>query len=236
MKVLRLVCGAGIAGCFVAATPAQSLNIDLDVGFGDQGVGNGAPSSAFGGGAGQSGFWNAVYAGGPTVPVQLRQLDGSLSSVQMIATGGTGSYGGFNNTANTGGVALLMNDFADLGGADLEIDYHFSGLVAGRYLIYTYAVHPAGNTVGVTVTVPGSVVAAQVVTGPMPGNTFLQGVTHSVHDLTIAGNSFEIDVKSSQWPLGKCNGFQIVAVPEPSSLFACALGIGIVAIKRRKRM
>jgi hypothetical protein len=235
MKLFKYLLVAGTAGCLVATAGAQGFNVDLEVGFGGPEGGNGAPSAAFGAAGSQAGFWNAVYAGGPTTEVQLTNLDGSTSQARLIATGGTGSYGGSAYLINTGDHALLLNDYARLGGESLEIQYHFTGFTPGRYLIYTYAVNATGEQVAVDVTVPGALVPVQIATGPMPGNQFILGVTHTVHDLTLTGSAFDIKVHSGQWPYGECNGFQIVAVPEPASLLACAAGLLVMAGKRRAR-
>lgn len=211
---------------------AQSFNIDLDVAIGNGQVGHGAPSAGFGAAAGQAGFWNAVDAGSPDATTLLG-LDGGTTGAHIQASGGVGSAGGFNFAGNSGDYSLLLNDFADMGGSGSEVDYHFSGFRPGRYLIYTYAVNASGHFVNTTISVPGAQDQFRIVSGPMPGNQFIQGITHSVHDLMLTGSSFEIDV-SGTWPLSECNGFQIVAVPEPCSLLTIGLGIGLVMRKVRR--
>lgn len=153
-------------------TPAQSFNVDIDVGIGDEQGGNGAPSSGFGAAAMSAGYWNRINAAGPRQPVSLRGPDGIESSVQLFATGGIGAGGGDDNYANSGDMALLLNDFAII--AD-EIDYHLTGLHPGRYRVYTYAVNGSGYRVNSTVTVPGADQPVMTVTGPMPGNQFIEG-------------------------------------------------------------
>jgi hypothetical protein len=234
MKVFRLVCVAGTAGWLLATAGAQGFNLDIDVMTGPPEGGNGAPGSTFAAAAGQAGFWNRMDAAGPSVPTSLYGLDGGLTSAQMYATGGLGSAGGSGLPINTGDYCLLLNDYVRLGGESLEVQYHFTGFTSGRYLIYTYAVNATGEQVAVDVTVPGALVPVQVATGPMPGNQFILGVTHTVHDLTLTGSAFDIKVHSGQWPYGECNGFQIVAVPEPCSALALAAGISALVRRRRK--
>ncbi|MFI5384936.1 MAG: hypothetical protein ACHQ50_02340 [Fimbriimonadales bacterium] len=221
MNLSRLIVGLGFAVGALAMATAQSFNIDLDS-PGPPELGGGAPSSAFGGAASQPGFWNAVYAGGPTTPVQLHGLDGLPTGVQLQATGGTGSYGGFNNPNLSGDFRLLMADGANVG---TPIQYHFSGLQTGHYLLYTYSANASGQAVNLLVSVPGSSTPPQTVTGPMPPNQFIIGVDYCVHDLPFTGTSVEIDVSGSGPPNPEVHGFQIVAVPEPATVFAFASGL-----------
>lgn len=177
-------------------------------------------------------------AGALLDPLTLRGLDGALTAVQYLNSGGVGSGGGFANHNNTGDFALLLNDFSDVGwsnqGQDFEVDYHFTGFQPGRYKIYTYAVDPRGTRLNTSVIVPGADDPVKFVTGPMPGNQFIEGVTHSVHDLTLSGDSFEIQVHGSPpYEYDAVNGFQIVAVPEPMS--GLVLVGGLALLLRHKR-
>ena len=214
----------------LSAASAQSFNIDLDIGSGSANIGAGAPSPSFGGAANSPGFWNDIN-GGDHGPRSLSGLDGSLTSAQISASGGIGSYGGYNNPLNTGDYALLLNDSADVGVTNF---YHFSGFAPGHYLLFTYAVKANAPNVACAVTVPGADVPVQTVAGPMPGNAFILGVTHCLHDLILTGDSFEIDVSSPGPPTGQVNGFQIVAVPEPTTVFVCLIGM-VSLFRRRKR-
>lgn len=237
MMGFRLALLATIGGMTGWAT-AQSINVDLDILSGGPDIGAGAPDSLYGGAAGQAGFWNLVNAGGPRTPITLNGLDGNATSAQLVATGGEGSAGGFNFHGNTGGFQLLMDDYAFLLGPNHEIDYHFSGFLPGQYLLYTYAISPGvSNPVDVLVTVPGAIVPQQHVTGPMSANLFQIGVTHTIHELTLTGTSFEIDVHTvDNSNLGQCNGFQIVAVPEPTTLFIFGPAILAIVLRRRRRL
>lgn len=226
----KLLATAALAFAGLGCAFAQALNIDLDAFLGDQGTGNGAPSSGFGGAAGVAGYWNRVFAGAFHDPLVLSGLDGALTSVQYFPTGGVGSGGGFANHSNTGDFALLLNDYANVGD---EIDYHFSGFQPGRYKIFTYAVNATGFRVNTTVTVPGADDPVKFVTGPMPGNQFTEGITHSVHDLTVVDGSFQIDV-SGPWPDTEVNGFQIIAVPEPMSALVVTAGLAALLCRKHK--
>jgi hypothetical protein len=217
----------------IVAAKAQSFNIDLDALLGGPGVGQGQPSPLFGGAAQQIGVWNAVECAGPWTPTILNGLNGLPTTATIVATGGIGSGGGYNLAGLTGDFALLMKDFADIGG---EIDYHISGLRPGMYSVYCYAVNPAVQApIDVSVTVPGANIPIQHVTGPMLINQFLRGTTHTVHDITLTGNSVDINV-AGPWPNARVNGFQIVeTVPEPVSISIWALGLSVVLITKRRR-
>lgn len=212
---------------------AQSFNIDLDSFSGTPEGGNGAPGSTFGGAAQSPGAWNRVYASGPTTPVALFGLDGVLTGAQIVATGGVGSSGGYNFHGNTGDYAALLNDFEDVGGSN-GIQFHFSGLLPGHYFVYTFAVDPAPGGTIAHVTVPGSVTPTQIVSGPMPGNQFILGQTHCIHELQLNGDSFEVDVGIPGPPNPRVNGFQIVAVPEPGCFLTfSAAAVSLFARRRR---
>ena len=75
-----------------------------------------------------------------------------------------------------------------------------------------------------------------VVTGPMPGNAFEEGITHSVHELLLTSTSFDVLLSNHQQgpPNASVNGFQIVAVPEPVSLTVLSFGIYFSARRRRR--
>jgi hypothetical protein len=221
-KCIRLAALAYIALSTIGACAAQSFNIDLEIEAGSAAVGAGPPSSSFGAASGSVGFWNPVNGGGPTIPVNLRDLDGNLTQVQMSASGGTGSYGGFNNSLISGDYRLLMGDFADIG---LPVTYRFTGLLPGAYRVFTYAVDPASTVPrDVTVSLPGASVVDLHVNGMLTGNVFSEGITHSVHDLVLTGTNFDITVSGPEHHT-RCNGFQIVAVPEPTAVVTVVGGI-----------
>src|ERR1044072_8650102 len=196
---------------------AQSFNIDLEIGVGGPEVGAGTPDSGFAGAAGVSGFWNGVRANGPAIPAVLFDIHGQTTSATVWVTGGFGSAGGFNNSSVSGDYRLLMSDFADIG---LPVTYHFAGLLPGSYRIYTYAVDPASQiTRDVLVTLPTAEEADMHVNGILNGNVFTQGITHSIHDLDLSGSNFELTVSGPEHHT-RCNGFQIVSVPEPLPVIA----------------
>ena len=210
----------------------QSIYVDLDVGIGDEGIGNGAPSSSFGGAAGIPGYWNRTPTGGG-VTWSLRDTSGSPTPVTVRWTGSAGGLG-YRNTNNTGDYALLLNDAENVGTGGLN--FTISNLLPGSYSVITYAVEPQGHLWETDISVPGSTTPnPQAVWGPMPGNQLILGVTHSIHDIDLSGGPLTI-IAAEHFPRSYVNGFQILAVPEPSAIFACALGLAALVAIRRRRM
>lgn len=218
----------------------QSINIDLDEMGGTELTGNGVPSSSYGAAANQPGVWNRVYEGGPPNLTPLVGLDGLPTSCRIIATGGIGSGGGYNNPALSGDYRLLMADFGFVLGANYENVYHFSGFQPGEYRIITYACAPfPNNPVDMSITIAEAVYPIQHISGPIQSNLFLAGVTHSIHDLVLGGSSFDISVRRTvPGPPNDsvCNGFQIVAVPEPGTIFVGLFGLTLLMRRKRRRM
>lgn len=215
----------------IAGAGGQSLNVDQDVFFGDPSNGNGAPSSSFGAAAVQPGYWNRTLASS-SPPQPLFDLAGQPTSVVMTVPVGAGSYGGSNYPINTGDYALLLNDYARV--PDLMV-FRFSGMRPGAYRVFTYAVSAIGDTWPVDVSVDGADPPnPQRVTGPMPGNALILGITHSAHYVPALAGDLVIRV-SSPWPRGNVNGFQIVAVPEPASLAVLSFSV-LIAARRRRRL
>ncbi|HWP30262.1 MAG TPA: hypothetical protein VNK96_00840 [Fimbriimonadales bacterium] len=194
----------------------QSFNIDLDLPT-DPPLGGGPPSDSFPGAAGQPGKWNALDATWIGA-FRLKDLKGNSTHVTLTVVKGSGSAGGWSYiyNGNTGDYALLLNDIARV--SETGSIYRFEGLSDGRYLLYSYAVNAIGYEAPVEVTVPGAFPPnPQIVTGPMPGNDFELGITHAVHTIDVVGGRLEVAFNAT-FPKGHINGFQIVAVPEPSSL------------------
>jgi hypothetical protein len=212
-----------------AVVPAQSFNVDLDVLFGPPATGAGVPSASFGGAAEQVGVWNLIGAtwGGPT---GLLNLTGGASGVQLFKIPGGGFGNGFNNPTLTGDHALLLKDGANFESAR----WSFSGLANGLYKLFTYAVHPSGVVTNTSVTVSGAFEPTMIVTGPVQGNSFLVRKTHSVHDVFVTNGVLSVDINRGTQDVAYVNGFQLVAVPEPSSILTLGLTLSLFLILRRR--
>lgn len=241
-KLNRMLAG----GCILviaAAAAAQSFNVDLDDDDSPPEVGGGVPSSGFGAGAGQPGLWNSVLIVG-SGPFALRDIQGAATPVSVrVATDETGySGGGYNNPSNTGDYARLLNDATNVGtvvqGGMKR--WTFSGLNPGEYDVYTYAVAPNGRPIDVPVFVPEAIeMQTQIVSGPMPGNALIYGITHCIHRVqVVSGGVLRVVVKQPPFMQGNfyVNGFQIVAVPETEPIVTVAIGLFVFIVSKRKNL
>lgn len=220
LAALAMACGCSALG--------QSFNFDIDLAIGSEQNGAGVPFNSFGAAANQPGFWNNISVG-DTGPTALFDLDAHASAAVFSASG-MGSGGGSNLLINTGNYARLLNDYVRIFD---EVTLRVAGLQPGAYRVLTYAIRPGeGEVWPVTITIDGAAQAGQVVTGPMPGNSFAQGITHSVHDIPNLNGDLVIHATAPGVGIGMVNGFQIVAVPEPSTSF---LLVPLVLLLRRRR-
>ena len=231
MNPWRLVVVIFLSGGLRMLASAQSIYVDFDIGSGTPQIGAGAPSSGFGGAAGVPGQWNRLFRddGGPA---SFFDVNGAATNVVMTWTGSAGGIG-FNNPINTGDYALLLNDAKAVGSGGLNLT--ISGLTPGLYRIFTYAVKPQGEAWTTQITVPGSAQGIVAVTGPMPGNQLIPGITHSIHDIQLTGGPLTIQA-AENWPGSYVNGFQILAVPEPTTISVIAFSLAALAARRRRRM
>lgn len=231
MKQLVLA-AATLALCRQAA--AQSFNIDIDIGFGGYEAGSGAPSSTFGGAADQAGYWNRIRDSGGVHQHPLTTLDESLSAV-TIQYNQSGGLAGSGWNGNDGDHRLLMNDglFVTIPAA-----FNFGNLQPGRYRVFTYLADRSGRDIQGDVTIFGADIETKVSVGGMPGNMFIEGRTHTIHDVTLATSSLVIHARTNPLTGLYTNllGFQIVQmpVPEPSGLVISAVGLTTVLSFVRK--
>jgi hypothetical protein len=239
MGEFRFARHLALIACLMAAMSGVAraqFNIDLDLEFAPPQNGGGVPSAAFGAAANQPGLWNSIPAtsNGPTA---LRDISGQLTSV--IITGSSGGVGGaFNNPTNTGDFALLLNDANAVGGPGFN-SWTFTNVPNGSYHIYTYAVWPGGGTSPhqASVSITGSFNQnPQIVTGPMPGNQFVLGVTHSIHDILVESGTFTLQIDSVASSHPYANGFQVVAVPESGLFLTVACGFIPLVVRERRPM
>lgn len=225
------VLSAVLLGGLARNASAQSFNVDLDIFLGPPESGNGAPSSSFGAAANQPGFWNRVRANhfGST---QLTDLSGVATSVSIVADGAIGSAAGFNQPVNADDYALLLNDVCN---PEPSGSWTFNGLSNGLYRVITYASNPSLRVENNEVRVIGASIGNPiVVTGPMPGNSFVHAITHAEHIMSVINGTLRIEVRSLQFPSAAVNGFQLTLVPEPSGIATLTLCLFGFLRKRRK--
>jgi hypothetical protein len=230
--VLTLTMSMSLLGDRAAA---QSFNVDIDQPGSNPQLGQGVPSSAFGAAAGQPGVWNSYVATSATVPLVDLAGGATSATVQITATSTSPTTLGFNNPANTGDFALLLNDGAQIG-TTLQggsRTYTFSGLTPGPYSIVTYTARPQGTNGHLLIDIPGSNEGQLTATGVPTGNTFTPGVTHVVHTLSLAGSSLDVNLTDVAGdPAGYVDGFQIALVPEPSMVTLVALFAPAMLVRR----
>ena len=216
--MLRLVLhGALGAACLTPIAAAQAgVNVDLlDV----PGVAL-VPSSAYGAAAQSPGEWNVVdpglSVGGTIMTGPLIDTSGATSTISLTCDGfGVDPLGLYTNEPNTFGDddALLDDGLYYDGPATLT----FTGVPAGNYLVYTYAMAPDDPLAETSVQVTGSPDPLQIVGGDFSSG-FVQGDTHAVHAVTVgAAGTVEImtDIATT---FDTLSGLQLVPAGGPVTL------------------
>ncbi len=244
------------------ATEALADTIDINVDINGGHASGNASGTYSGAGPGGGGTWNTLTIldlnagtgvnrtftgqtandiGNPNPPNYDTQVtgpfvytDGSTASSLTITTAG------FNSSDDPGGpnallaAYLVQNNANNPGSAVLTI----SGLTGSQYDVYVFGSNSGGNAGG-TFTVNGS--AAQSTTGAPFGDTppFVLGRDYvEFTNVVASGGTIAITAANggTLGPVGVLNGFQLVAVPEPSTLALLAVGlIASVGLARRIR-
>ena len=174
------------------------------------------PSADFGAASDQRGLWFQM-GGWEFIP--LRDLDGQYQGAWltkwypdgMIATGHN------NFTGNTGEFKALLDDFYQ---ATPYNWFYLQRLRPGSYDIYTYAgatldPMPGQFKIGVAVSRGGMVrspLEFRTISTPMPGNVFIEGVTHTKHRVVVQFGEVVEMVVISKTSEALVSGMQIVPV------------------------
>jgi hypothetical protein len=203
MKSLTLSCALALSMSAGLAF-GQSLNIDINR---TTGTGSGVSASSYGAASGQTGTWNSVVpsiAGATT----LLDLVGANSGVTITRTGNSSSSA---SSASTGAASTdysrLVYDYSDLFGPSDTVTYTLNGMDQGLYRMFVYACIPGaagfytdgfGSTVyhgsTVSVNVGGASVGSSTTSGPVVGNVFQRGVTHSVFNMPVGAGAPAVTV------------------------------------------
>jgi|CXWL01.1.fsa_nt_gi hypothetical protein len=201
---------------------AQSFSVDMNSTFASPPLGGGIPDPSFGGAAGVPGVWNRISAADFGTNLLLG-LDGNLTTVSLIGPSGGGGAGAFIQQ-NTGNWAALLNDAREVGIAGSVLNFRIEGLTNGTYRLFSYvaSINLPYSTNLAKVSVVQASTAPQFTSGDMPGNQFVQGVTHTVHDLIVTNGTVNVSIETMVYG-SYFNGLQLVAVPEPSTLAICIL-------------
>ena len=218
-----------LAGCLVFAasslTQANLLTFNIDFG-----VQWGTPAPSFGAAASQSGFWEAITATGTTS--NLTDTGGATTSVSLTLSADDPS--GNDGDGSTDARKLTDDNFYSGSGNSWSIS--MANLSDGEYDVYLYAPTHSGVNTG-TFTVNGSPVAS------MPGQDSdtlgPQGTDWDVvGGVSVSGGSLTIESTSTSSFRGLA-GLQLAGggspIPEPNSVALFGVGLGAIALRRRKR-
>jgi hypothetical protein len=213
MKVKTTLFGLAAALAVTASVNAQSFNVDIGTSV-STAPGFGAPSAAFGAAAGQAGTWNNMVS---QTNMPLLNLAGAATAVTFTRSNNLGQAFASNNANTSGDNELLLDDGQDLSASTGFVSYTFSGLAAGTYNLYVYAVAPdVTGTDQTAVNVAGF--AQQIVTGPIPpGNTYILGQTHALFSGIVVGvgGSVQFTADGINGGFGTINGAQLVLPSRP---------------------
>lgn len=227
--VLLLASGAG------GAAHATAINLDFNVPFSGTTF-TAAPD--FGAASGQTGVWNAFGPSGPP-PSSIGLVDLAGTPIPGASLAFIGRYG-FSGRVTTAPAAAdaLLKDAIRMD--DRSLTLRFTGLDAGRYLVYTYGLLSTGGVDdGAVVSVAGSSDPSQAIGGVDWPGSFAAGTTHALHRLALgAGSTLDLVVTSREGATSaRVSGIQLFpvrAVPEPTGLLLLALGcVGLAASGRR---
>jgi hypothetical protein len=203
--LLRALPLAGACLALGGVASAQELNID---------VSNlvGTPTSGYGAGAAQPGFWNSVDGGAIGTVFTLLDLGTGTTAASVsyqVYGNSSGNFTG-DDPGTTGDDQALLDDFQDVGSGTSLAIWSFDGLSAGDYLVYTYAWaadDPTNSTSRVRVV--GSSDPEQSLGGPWTGSHAL-GVTFARHAVTVGvSGQLVIEVQPSAG-YASVNGIQLV--------------------------
>jgi hypothetical protein len=187
-----------------SVSPAQDLNIDVS-------VLTGTPSSAYGAGAAQPGFWNVVDGAAIGTVFPLQDLGGTVigAEVSYQIYGNSGGNFSDDNAGTSGDDEALMDDLQDIGSGTSLAIWTFTKLTPGTYDVYTYSWAPDDPSNSTSrVRVLGSSDPEQSLGGPWPGSHQL-GVTYARHTVVVgSAGTLVIEVQPTSG-FASVNGIQL---------------------------
>ena len=203
MKSLKVSCALALSMSAGLAF-GQSLNIDINR---TTGTGNGVSASSYGAASGQTGTWNSVVPS-TAGAITLVDLAGASSGVTVTRTGNSSSSA---SSATTGVASTdysrLVYDYSDLFGPNDTVTYTLNGMDQGLYRMFVYACIPGssgfytdgfGSTVyhgsTIALNVGGGSLGSSTTSGPVVGNVFQRGVTHSVFNMYVGAGAPAVTV------------------------------------------
>lgn len=198
--------------CPLSAVSAQGFNIDF------QPTDRSVPGPDFGGAAGQAGVW--MQASFPYEQTLISTNGAATEAKLEMFYQGAPNWMAWE-TDNTGDHAALLDDGILAGTTPCIGSTYCSlflrGISNGIYRVYTYARWPDGQGESFVAVNGESEVR---IAGVMPVNAFVEGVTHSVHEVSVTGGFIIISLYGGEpsWDTALC-GLQIV----PLELDGCSL-------------
>lgn len=219
MRLARLLCLPALLA-LAALAKAQAFNLDV----GDNLVLWPVPSSAYGGAAGQPGFWNNVH--NPYSAV-LSDLSGSPTAASCASTITSSFNWPFGPLS--GDDMNLMNDIQAISSIGPAAVWTFSGLANGSYAVYTYAWAPDSANARTAVDVTGALEGQQIVGGSWTGSPHVLGLTYALHHVTVTNGTLVVTCAGALNTSGSVNGFQLVPAGSSFSAFCAgdASGSGV---------
>jgi hypothetical protein len=132
----------------------------------------------------------------------LLDLRGAPVGATIQRTSGAAFEFMYDNPSTTGDDELLLDDAQDIGFQPLATTWTVSGLLPGHYTTYTYAFAP--DSISYVTSVNGTPVG-----GAWPG-TYAAGITHAVHNFSVAPGGTIVLTLVAVSGYGSLNGLQIV--------------------------
>ena len=182
--------------------PATEVNIDL-------GIGQGTPGTGQGGAAGNVGGWNGVSL--PTTATSLFN-PAQLQTAGVFSHSGTQGEVVFDDPSTSGLWEKLFDDGHDVGCTPgSTVTYVFDGFSPGTYDVYVYSWVFEDPTNSFTdITVMGGLKGAQAVGGIAFQTNFVEGGNFVRDQVTIAAGGAIRVVASQNQGCARVNGFQIL--------------------------
>lgn len=223
-----------VATCCLIATSVQAAPVNIDFAIAGFGA---TPPSTFGAASGQAGVWNSVTS--TAGAASLMGLSGAVLAGVSLAISGSNGFTSLGVSGAPPDVAALIQD--GIRRDDPVMTFAFSGLDAGAYDVYTYALDIDSSDYGGTIAVVGSGDAAQSIFGAW-GGSFVLGTNYALHSVAVGGaGTLTMNITALAGAnSARVAGVQLVQrqqVPEPGSLALAALALlalaGITTLRLR---
>lgn len=203
-----------LLSCGAASAAVVSVSFDLPS------AGTAAIASGTSLGVVASSNWNNISTTSTSVAagslVAADPADNPYAATISLAFAGNGDTW---NTDNTGNVAVYSDNIR------LTSPLVISGVV-GTYDLIVYA-RDFGTGNAMSLTLNGTITQTGT-NNELMGNTYV--INDNYFRFTNLTGTSSLTVANSR----QVGGFQIVQIPEPTSLMAFSLGLGILALRRRR--